>query len=190
MAGLTRTGASAPEPTGIAPAAGTIASATSPATRMRTVRLIDAQSNPVSGTTSRPRAPVLERRRVAAPHPESATFTDPGRLAQLGERRLDKAEVAGSSPASSIRYLQGIRPLRYRGLQGASSVRPADFRYLAPARSGGQSRLGPQAGQNEWVALVGESLRRGLFEIEQAEQQSEDRSGWSGKSRVRAVGGT
>ena len=31
-----------------------------------------------------------------------ATFTAPGRLAQLGERRLDKAEVAGSSPASSI----------------------------------------------------------------------------------------
>ena len=29
------------------------------------------------------------------------TFTAPGRLAQLGERRLDKAEVAGSSPASS-----------------------------------------------------------------------------------------
>src|SRR4029077_7976819 len=39
------------------------------------------------------------RRRASA----GATFTDPpGRLAQLGERRLDKAEVAGSSPASPI----------------------------------------------------------------------------------------
>ena len=28
-----------------------------------------------------------------------ATLDDPGPLAQLGERRLDKAEVAGSSPA-------------------------------------------------------------------------------------------
>ncbi len=36
-----------------------------------------------------------------------ATFVAPGRLAQLGERRLDKAEVAGSSPASSIRLFAG-----------------------------------------------------------------------------------
>ena len=36
-----------------------------------------------------------------AAHPALATVCRPGRLAQLGERRLDKAEVAGSSPASS-----------------------------------------------------------------------------------------
>ena len=42
------------------------------------------------------------RRRVRRPSLRvHATFTPPGRLAQLGERRLDKAEVAGSSPASS-----------------------------------------------------------------------------------------
>lgn len=33
----------------------------------------------------------------------------PGRLAQLGERRLDKAEVAGSSPASPITKNPGKR---------------------------------------------------------------------------------
>ena len=43
----------------------------------------------------------------------------PGRLAQLGERRLDKAEVAGSSPASPI-----VRPLE-GGLPGGDlQVRP------------------------------------------------------------------
>jgi hypothetical protein len=56
-----------------------------------------------------------------------ATFRLPGRLAQLGERRLDKAEVAGSSPASSIRYLQGMPVLPViEDLKCASSVRPTD----------------------------------------------------------------
>ena len=51
------------------------------------------------------------RRRLLTASPLTAialrdTFTTPGRLAQLGERRLDKAEVAGSSPASSTSYSQ------------------------------------------------------------------------------------
>src|SRR2546421_10137538 len=33
-----------------------------------------------------------------------------GRLAQLGERRLDKAEVAGSSPASPTKQASALRP--------------------------------------------------------------------------------
>jgi hypothetical protein len=47
----------------------------------------------------------------------AATIVDPGRLAQLGERRLDKAEVAGSSPASSIigvAHRRGLRLLETR----------------------------------------------------------------------------
>ena len=36
------------------------------------------------------------------PQPTPRYIYASGRLAQLGERRLDKAEVAGSSPASSI----------------------------------------------------------------------------------------
>src|ERR1019366_3065620 len=67
------------------------------------------------------------------------------RLAQLGERRLDKAEVAGSSPASSIRYLQGIRSLPViEDSECASSVRPADFLAGLPnGLSRGDAGLGP-----------------------------------------------
>ncbi len=36
------------------------------------------------------------------PHPADTLGIIPGRLAQLGERRLDKAEVTGSSPVSPI----------------------------------------------------------------------------------------
>ena len=43
-----------------------------------------------------------------------------GRLAQLGERRVRNAEVAGSSPAPSTRisifYRRGIQGLRWRQL--------------------------------------------------------------------------
>jgi hypothetical protein len=42
--------------------------------------------------------------------------------------RFDKAEVAGSSPASSTWYLQGIPAIAViEGLKGASSARPADL---------------------------------------------------------------
>ena len=58
-----------------------------------------------------------------------ATFTNPpGRLAQLGERRLDKAEVAGSSPASPIAVVaQDPPPPRRRFFWGcvlSASRRP------------------------------------------------------------------
>ena len=64
------------------------------------------------------------------------TLDVPGRLAQLGERRLDKAEVAGSSPASPIARTRWKRrvflcPQRRRGEgsdRAASSWRPPFWR--------------------------------------------------------------
>src|SRR3954452_12784873 len=49
-------------------------------------------------------------------HPVATLPGTPGRLAQLGERRLDKAEVTGSSPVSPTfrkpRRARGFRVLR------------------------------------------------------------------------------
>ena len=47
----------------------------------------------------------------------------PGRLAQLGERRLDKAEVTGSSPVSPIKRpaFAGLLSLWFE----TSSIRPS-----------------------------------------------------------------
>src|SRR5436309_813829 len=65
-------------------------------------------------------APQLPAAFPPLPH---ATFrAPPGRLAQLGERRLDKAEVAGSSPASPMTSRRAKPPLR-RGFR-RSCMRP------------------------------------------------------------------
>ena len=69
--------------TGIAAATGTAATAANATMAMSTMRLIGRRRYP----------------REAGP--VTLHLRPPGRLAQLGERRLDKAEVAGSSPASS-----------------------------------------------------------------------------------------
>ena len=57
----------------------------------------------------------------------AGTFDAPGRLAQLGERRLDKAEVAGSSPASSTPVVTGDSPTsghrRFAGCVLSASLR-------------------------------------------------------------------
>ena len=66
-----------------------------------------------------------------------ATFTNPpGRLAQLGERRLDKAEVAGSSPASPTSVATGDSPTSgHRQFAGAPPREAPQ-----PDRSGGSRR--------------------------------------------------
>jgi len=80
-----------------------------------------------------------QRRRGGARCAAHATFVVPGRLAQLGERRLDKAEVTGSSPVSSIAMTtKDGRPCA----QVASSSRPTlapqqfvDHRPIVPSES-------------------------------------------------------
>jgi hypothetical protein len=55
-----------------------------------------------------------------------ARLADPGRLAQLGERRLDKAEVTGSSPVSPIQETAATAPFLsggdlWDGLRGSGN---------------------------------------------------------------------
>src|SRR5258708_34702383 len=72
----------------------------------------------------------------------------PGRLAQLGERRLDKAEVTGSSPASPIAF----RPV-FRGASRSVLSRRADY---APRRCRLRASSGLPAGED------GETVRQRL----------------------------
>jgi hypothetical protein len=67
------------------------------------------------------------RPRSSAPHGELSRYSSnpPGRLAQLGERRLDKAEVTGSSPVSPIGRIQtptGARPRPSRATAARSGA--------------------------------------------------------------------
>src|SRR4029079_5914076 len=48
------------------------------------------------------------RRRGGRPLNRVGPLAAPGRLAQLGERRLDKAEVTGSSPVSPTAVATGV----------------------------------------------------------------------------------
>lgn len=58
----------------------------------------------VAWPASAARAPVLNAAsRGTSARISAARFTFPGRLAQLGERQLDKLEVTGSSPVTPIK---------------------------------------------------------------------------------------
>ena len=59
----------------------------------------------------------------------------PGRLAQLGERRLDKAEVTGSSPVSPMETI-AIGSIGTMGvLQRIAVNAPAGIRSIEPVTS-------------------------------------------------------
>src|SRR4051794_901000 len=76
----------------------------------------------------------------------------PGRLAQLGERRLDKAEVTGSSPVSPT--FENRTTARFRGSRGGPGGQARrqllDVRPDKPTRGAGLTP-GPTAAVREHV---------------------------------------